>query len=349
MAANDPTAVSGHWARLEERGAYLGLRIMFLVYRLCGRIGFFVLLGPVMMYFFLFNRTARRASLDFLERVHRDPRGQRRLKERPGWPQSFRHFLSFGEAILDKIAAWVGDISARDVVYENVGIFTELRRPQRGALLIGSHLGNIEVSRALGTLYDDVKINVLLHTAHAANFNRLLTEANPRSRISLIQTADIGPDTAILLQEKIAVGEIVVIVGDRTPAGPSPRVSWVPFIGARAPFPQGPIILAALLKCPVQLIFCIKMGGRHHIIFEHFAERIELPRNRRQQTIEAWLARYAERLENYCMQHPYQWFNFFDFWKQAGALRDPTLTDPTSADPTSADPTLGNPPSRAAP
>jgi predicted LPLAT superfamily acyltransferase len=28
------------------------------------------------------------------------------------------------------------------------------------------------------------------------------------------------------------------------------------------------------------------------------------------------IARYAQRLEHYCLMAPLQWFNFFDFWNQ---------------------------------
>jgi predicted LPLAT superfamily acyltransferase len=31
--------------------------------------------------------------------------------------------------------------------------------------------------------------------------------------------------------------------------------------------------------------------------------------------IEQALKRYAQRLEHYCRMAPYNWFNFYDFWK----------------------------------
>ncbi|MBU1664233.1 MAG: glycosyltransferase family 2 protein, partial [Gammaproteobacteria bacterium] len=91
--------------------------------------------------------------------------------------------------------------------------------------------------------------------------------------------------------------------------------STADFLGAPAPFAQGPYILASLLKCPVYLFFCLRQNERFHIHFEQFAERIELPRKTRAAALQALAQRYSKRLAHYCRQAPLQWFNFYDFWK----------------------------------
>ena len=122
----------------------------------------------------------------------------------------------------------------------------------------------------------------------------------------------------MMLHDRVAQGEIVVIVGDRTPINAPSRHSWASFLGQPAPFPQGPYILAAILECPVQLIFCLKRAGRYHVIFEPFSEKIASPRRDRARILDDCASRFAARLEHYCLSDPYQWFNFFDFWRQAG-------------------------------
>jgi len=317
-----------HWARLEERGVYAGLGIMLWIHRVFGRIGFGILLYPVIAYFFIGGGGARRASRSFLERAHIHRGGS--FDEMPGWWQSFRHFMAFGDALLDKLEAWSGGISEDDIVYHNRKIFDELHQSGQGGLLIASHLGNMEVCRALGELSLGLKLNVLVHTKHAANFNRLLHRVCPDSSVSLIQTTEVDPGTAMMLHERVARGEFVVIVGDRTPVTGSMRTSWAPFLGHQAPFPQGPYILASLLDCPVQLIFCLKRNHRHHIVFEAFADRIKIPRRNRNAPLEEWTHRYVRRLEHYCESDPYQWFNFFDFWRQAETIPPQKNTRPVT-------------------
>lgn len=311
-----------HWARIEERGVYAGLGAMLWVYRVLGRRGFVLLLYPVVAYFYAFGGDARRSSRVFLSRVFATPGGRASFDGPPGRRHTFRHLFAFGDAILDKLAAWTGDIADRDITYHNREIFEALRRDNRGALLIASHLGNMEVCRALGEISLGLKLNVLVHTRHAANFNRLLRRVSPESSISLIQTTEVDPGTAIMLQERVARGEFVIIVGDRTPVSGSGRASWAPFFGAPAPFPQGPYILASILKCPVQLIFCLKRANGYHIVFEPFADGIRIPRKDRDSALRDYVVRYAARLERYCASDPYQWFNFFDFWRQAETMSE---------------------------
>lgn len=85
-------------------------------------------------------------------------------------------------------------------------------------------------------------------------------------------------------------------------------------MGQPAPFPQGPFILAALLRCPVLLIFALKQQGKLHIHCEPFADPLLLPRADRHAALEQAVNRYAARLEHYALQAPLDWFNFFDFW-----------------------------------
>lgn len=320
------TGEATHWARIEERGVYAGLSIMLWTHRLLGRRVFGLLLYPVIGYFFVVGGAARRASRTFLSRVyaHRDDD----FAGPPGWRQLFRHFLSFGDALLDKLEAWSGKIGEDDIVYHNREIFDALQQSGRGGLLIASHLGNMEVCRALGELSLGLKLNVLVHTKHAANFNRLLRSVSPDSSVSLIQTTEVDPGTAIMLSDRISQGEFVIIVGDRTPVTRSGRTSWAPFLGYPAPFPQGPYILASILDCPVQLIFCLKRARRYHIIFEPFADGIRIHRRDRNTALENWTHRYVRRLEHYCGTDPYQWFNFFDFWRQADKIPPKDDTNP---------------------
>jgi predicted LPLAT superfamily acyltransferase len=54
--------------------------------------------------------------------------------------------------------------------------------------------------------------------------------------------------------------------------------------------------------------------NRYELYAEPFAERIELPRGKRQEALEEYVARYAARLEHYVRSAELNWFNFYDFW-----------------------------------
>lgn len=319
MTANLKRDEPKHWATLEEHGVYFGLRFLLAVYRVLGRRGFALFLCPVTVYFVIAGTQARRASRQFLDRVYEYSGAFSGSRATPSIRHIIKHIYHFAEAILDKIAAWSGDIALEDFDHENRAVFERLLKDGKGGLLIASHLGNAEVCRALGRLSLDIKMNVLVYTRHSNNFNRVIQRVNPESTVSLIQTTDVDPTTAMMLSERINRGEFVVIAGDRTPIGYSARVSWVPFLGRPAPFPQGPYILASVLRCPVVLFFCLKKAGQYQIVFEHFSDGVSLPRSQRAATLDELAQRYAARLEHHCIGNPFQWYNFFDFWNQAAA------------------------------
>lgn len=303
-----------HWSRLAERGSGLGMRLLFACYRLLGERAARLLLYPIVAYFFLTSSRARTASRDYLGRI-----ATRSGKPQPRWRDSFRHLLAFAQSGLDKLAAWSGRIDSRQVDFPNRAAFDNLVSSGQGAVLIGAHLGNLEMTRALAAGSQLATVNALVYTEHAQQFNRVLAAANADFGVNLLQVSSLGPDTAILLKEKIDRGELVVIVGDRTPPSANGRISEVEFLGAPAPFAQGPIILASLLECPVFLFFCLREGDGYRIHFEPFAQRIKLPRAQRQRHLHDYLQQYATRLESYCLRAPEQWFNFYDFWRQDAA------------------------------
>jgi predicted LPLAT superfamily acyltransferase len=72
--------------------------------------------------------------------------------------------------------------------------------------------------------------------------------------------------------------------------------------------------LAALLGCPVYLLFCLREGEVYRLYVERFGDRIVLPREDRDAALRCQIGRYAGRLEHYVMKTPFQWYNFFDFW-----------------------------------
>lgn len=84
-------------------------------------------------------------------------------------------------------------------------------------------------------------------------------------------------------------------------------------MGQPAPFPQGPFILASILRCPVNLIFALRQHGKLHIHCETFADPLLLPRGERQQALQNAIDHYAARLNNTRSSRPLDWFNFFDF------------------------------------
>ena len=309
MSTPGATVPAG-WAHRRERGAFVLMRLMLFALRLFSRPVMVPIVHLVALYFFLFGRPARDASLDYLRRVAAIM-PESGLK--PTWRIAYRHFRSFGKAILDKVDTWSGRLTVKDVVFEDYTEMYRLAHAERGVVVVGSHLGNLEALRALGTLGKRVKLNVLVHTGHADRFNRALRLAGATD-VELVQVTQLNPAAAFELRERIDRGEWVVITGDRVPVHGGRTVD-VSFLGDTAALPIGPYVLAALLECPVHLLFVLRRGARNHVYFESFAEHITWQRSSRDAAIAGHAQRYADRLEHYVRLEPLQWFNFYPFWR----------------------------------
>lgn len=292
-----------HWARIGERGSLGGLRFLGFLDRALGRRLTLAVLCPVTAYFFVTHARARRASREFLTAA--------------GAPASlahrFRHFRNFSVCILDKVAAWQ-DPARVQVDFPSQPEFSSALAGGHGVLLLSAHLGNLELARALGTRIPGLRVNALVYSGNARKLDAALTGTSDDYRTRLLEVDRIGPDTALLLRTKIAAGEVVVTVGDRTPVARDSPVVRVPFLGRPARFALGPYVLAHVLECPVYLLFCLREASGYRVHFEPFAERIRLPRRGREAAAQVWAGRYAARLADYARRFPLQWYNFYDFW-----------------------------------
>jgi predicted LPLAT superfamily acyltransferase len=303
-----------HWVKIREAGVLSGMRFMVAAYRLSGRTVFTVLLFPVMVYYYLRRGAARKASMDYVQRVqHYFPELYGRRSARL---LSFGQFLKFGQSLLDKYLAWARTPEIPDMDTAQQEQLFDIIDTKQGCLILGSHYGNIEYSRGVATRHPDLAINVLIYDQHAAKFAQLMTESEPDSRMNLIQVTDLDTSLALSLKEKVERGEWVVIAGDRVPVNEGSRVCSALFLGEPAPFPIGPYVLAALLKCPVYLLHCYLQDGHYHMELDLFEREFSLSRANRQASFEAYAGRYAAALEAQVRRDPMQWFNFFDFWGQ---------------------------------
>jgi predicted LPLAT superfamily acyltransferase len=179
-------------------------------------------------------------------------------------------------------------------------------------VLLGAHLGSFEVLRVLGSLECKAPVNVLLYPDNSSNADAVASDLCPELQQRVIPLG--RPDTLLRVHECLERGEIVGILGDRTLK--SDKTARCDFFGQPATFPQGPLLLASILKAPVILFFGLFQGGRRYTIhFELFTDELHIARRDRSAQLQPWIARYAARLEHYCRLAPYNWFNFYDFWR----------------------------------
>lgn len=294
--------VSRSWLRQPERGSYWAIRLMTWLAALLGRRTSRVLLYPISAYFFLFSGVSRRASQDYLRRIH--GRATR-------WRDVFRHYHYFAATLLDRVYFLNGRHDLFDVRVHGAQIIQRQVERGHGCLLLGSHLGSFDALRALGVLQQRLPLKVLMYEENARKVNAVLNAINPAFADTVIAIG--APDTLLKVKEEVDRGTLVGILGDRVMF--NDRLVHARFLGVDTIFPAGPMLLADVLKTPVILCFGLYRGGnRYDVYIELLADAIEISRSSREKDLNYWTQRYVDRLEYYCRLAPYNWFNFYDYW-----------------------------------
>jgi len=290
------------WAALPERGTPTSLRLIAWIAAYVGRRAARILLYPITLYFVASSHGARRVSREYLKRLRQRP---------PRWWHVFRHFHCFAATVLDRVYLLRGEFQHFDVTLHRKEILHRQMENGRGCILLGAHLGSFEVLRTLGVTQRNFPLKVLMDVKHNQNLTRLLDALNPEIASTVINPD--RPDTLLRVKESLDAGFFIGILGDRVSSGD--KTTKCQFLGGQAIFPAGPILLAAMMRCPVILFFGLYRGGkRYEIYFEQFADQITLNREHRLGEIQNWMQRYVERLEHYARVAPYNWFNFYPFW-----------------------------------
>jgi len=294
----------GDWRRQQERSNLAILKLMVWISLTFGRaIGRVVLLG-IAAYFVLFSPRASRCSRGYLYLA---------LKRRAAWSDAYRHVFSFASTIHDRIYLLNDRFDLFDIEIIGAEAVTEAARTHPGALLIGAHLGSFEVLRAVGRGREGLKVAMLMYEENARMINATLEAINPAASQDIIPLGRM--DSMLQARDKLDAGYVVGMLADRSLSDDA--TVDCDFLGKPAPFPLGPFRMAAMLRRPVFFMTGLYLGSnRYQLHFEPLANFSQTPREGRDTAIHAAVQRYADRLTYYCHLAPYNWFNFFDFWRK---------------------------------
>jgi predicted LPLAT superfamily acyltransferase len=311
--------MSAQWKQRKEGGGWFAIWLIRSIGRYGGRGVARLLLPPITLYFLLRRGYERQASRRFLTRA---------LGRRATLWDVAKHIHTFASTILDRIFLLSGKIDRFDIRVHGVEVVHEPLDRGQGVLMFGSHLGSFDAMRVLGTKRPQTKIRVVLDKKHNPSMQALLDALNPELAANIIDAGMDGPSVLLAIKEATDQGALVALLVDRAQPG-APTLD-VPFLGGVAPFPTGPWMIAALLKLPVCLAFGLYRGGdRYDLEFSMFSQGLVAERHNRTAVIADCVQRYAALLDAEARRSPYNWFNFFDFWRDND--HDATLPIPAPA------------------
>ena len=281
-----------------------------------------VLIFPVTFFYFIFAKRARKAAVEYQKQL-REFSG----KKIPARISSYRQIVSFAFCIIEKMEGWLGKIKFEQIKYhdDDLNDLLELLKEGKGALLITSHLGNMELLRSLSDYNKqlvgrEVPVYVVMDMEINRNFSDTLKSVNPKVSFNVISSNDFGPDAMVTLMEAVEKGALVVIAGDRTSPHVKEKNLKINFLGKEASFPYGVFLIPALMKAPLYFMFGLReklsvFSPKQNVYIEKCHTDFDCPRSEREERIIKCCREFAACLEKFCLLYPYQWYNFFNFWE----------------------------------
>ena len=220
----------------------------------------------------------------------------------PWWKRRwlvFKHFLSFGRALIDRTAILAGDTRHFSFSFDGENHLRDAVAEGRGVLLLTAHLGNWEAAGALLSRLD-APVNVTGFDNESAEVRSLLNRVS-KARFRLLPLTG-SPTDVIPLVAALRRGEVVAMMGDRAYGSPS---ADVPFLGGAASFPIGAYVMAAIAGAPLVHVFSLSEPRGHYRFFGFPPQRPKMPaHHQRDAYLRDCAARFAGDLETILQTRP---------------------------------------------
>jgi predicted LPLAT superfamily acyltransferase len=304
QSTHNKSNAAANWAAQPERSNAIAIRFIVWVALTLGRNVARLFLYPICIYFMLFAGDARAASKKYLRKV---------LGREPGIRDSFLHIHTFASTILDRVFLLNGRFDKFNIHVHLDEATQSMISSKQGCILLGAHLGSFEIMRAYAHQAGGPPVSIVMYEDNARKLNAVLNAINPAMAQQVIGLGKV--DSMLQVGQALLRGEYIGILADRGLEHSSAVMNF-DFLGAPAKFPTGPLRMALLLKQPVLLMAGVYRGGKHYdLYFEQLADMSSLQDLPRNEILRQAMERYVRGIERHCLHAPYNWFNFYDFWK----------------------------------
>ena len=164
----------------------------------------------------------------------------------------------------------------------------------RGAFVLSSHCGTIEVLAALGSC--PVRFHAWMEFDRTSVFNAFYMRHARRGKVEIRPISGFGPETVFEAGDAIDAGDCLVMAGDRGFG----RMRTVPFGDGEIELPEGAFRFAAALGHPAYFVACVATGPCRYTAIVR-----RLPADAREMQ-----TAYAAALRDVTERFPEQWFRW---------------------------------------
>lgn len=284
-----------------SKGNLLGYKIFVFCLRTFGLKSAYFLLYFVSLYYFLFSWKSNKDIYKYFK-IHQN------FSSVKASFALYKNYYVFGQTLIDRVMVSSGHKNRFTYEFDGVKNITKALKKGNGAILISAHVGNFELSEYF---FDDLDEEVVSHIVttdlEKERIKNYLEQFSLKSNIEFILIKD-DMSHIYELNNALSNNELVCITGDRYMSGG--KFIEHEFLGKTARFPAGPFLISSRLRTPVLFVYVMKEKNAHYHLYAREAQ--DFHRDEK-----ALLKVYTASVSAMLKKYPYQWFNYFDFWKES--------------------------------
>jgi len=277
----------------------------YLMIRLGGRRAAYALLHCVVFYYVLLPSVRKKCSY-YLSRRFPDARGWEAF-----W-NCYRMTLELGKVLVDR--ALVGILGTEQVKVDLAGQreLLDLLAEKKGLILVNAHVGCWQVAMsALG--FVSTPVNLLMQREEDDIDRHYYEHAGIECPYRIIDPR--GYLGGVLeMVEVLKRGEVLSVMGDRM-LGEDRNGVAIEFMGGTVTMPFSAYKLASATGAPIVVLFSYKTAADSYALKLYKTIRVPSGLGRGNSVYKPFVREFAASLEDFCREHPFQFFNFFDMWQ----------------------------------
>lgn len=231
------------------------------------------------------------------------------------WKHTYRLNLTFARTLVDRAA--LGILGKTDVssTEEERNLCRQLLEENKGLILLSAHVGCWQMAVHLMQFLPRKKH--VLYYRNPKDYDKTVAEhSHQKAPFTLINPA--GPLGGVVeMMSALQRGEIVCAMGDRV-FGDEKNAVIVKFLGAEVRIPYSFYRLSAATGAPIVIMFFPWVNRGKFASHTAKVLRIEDLGARKENYI-PFAQQFMDELAHFCIQYPYQFFNYFDLWSMPHA------------------------------
>ncbi|MBN1627079.1 MAG: lysophospholipid acyltransferase family protein [Deltaproteobacteria bacterium] len=282
-------------------------KIFYVLIRIGGWRLAYLVLYFVALYYVLFRPSVRKRCGYYLS--HRFPGqvGLQRLKS------CYQLSLELGKVLIDRAVVGILGVDRMSASFDDKKILYDLISEGKGIIFLMAHVGSWQV--ALSALHFlKTPVNMVIHREEGDVDRHYFEHRSLEWPYRIIDPEGFLGGT-LEMTDALKKGEILCMMGDRL-FGNLKNTLSIRFLGEDALFPFSAMKIASTSGAPVVVLLPFKTGPTGYGL--RLARVIRVPEGlgRTGDHFLPYMEEYVRALEDFTMEYPFQFFNFYDMWKR---------------------------------